>query len=67
MKINDKFIKLIKNRDSKAFEFMYYEFYDVLFYTSLKIVKSKDDALDVVQDVFYKLWEKATRTICSFM
>jgi RNA polymerase sigma-70 factor (ECF subfamily) len=59
MKINDKIIKLIKNRDSKAFEFMYKEFYDVLFYTSLKIVKSKDDALDVVQDVFYKLWEKA--------
>lgn len=59
MKINDRFIKLIKNRDSKAFEFIYNEFYDVLFYTSLKIVKSKNDALDVVQDVFYKLWEKA--------
>ncbi|HHX81257.1 MAG TPA: sigma-70 family RNA polymerase sigma factor [Acholeplasmataceae bacterium] len=59
MKINEKFINLIKNRDSEAFELVYNEFFDVLFYTSFKIVKSKDDALDVAQDVFYKLWEKA--------
>jgi RNA polymerase sigma-70 factor (ECF subfamily) len=50
--------KSMKHIDIKGFEKMFKQYYSDLCYFALKYMESEEDAEEVVQDVFYHLWEK---------
>jgi RNA polymerase sigma-70 factor (ECF subfamily) len=50
-------IEEIRRGDKKAFERVYHEFFDVLFYLSRQYLEKEQLAEEVVQDTFMKLWE----------
>ncbi len=49
--------RLHKDND-EAFEFMFLKFYDRLCSYAACLIKNKNDAEEIVQDVFYEFWEK---------
>ncbi len=48
----------INNLNIKNFEFIFKKHYKELCYFALKFTKNEEEAEEVVQDVFYKIWEK---------
>ena len=50
-------IEEIRRGDKKAFERVYHEFFDVLFYLCIQYLEKEQLAEEVVQDTFMKLWE----------
>lgn len=54
---NRNLFKRLAERDESGFEQVYRLYFPRLFTYSLKIVGDKNQAKDVVQDVFIKLWE----------
>lgn len=51
-------IALIKQGDERVFEQVFREHYKVLCGYAIKFLKEKEAAEEIVQDVFFKLWEK---------
>ena len=51
-------IKSLNNINIKNFEVLFKEHYTELCNFALKYTKNEEDAEEVVQDVFYKIWEK---------
>jgi len=51
-------IKRISRGDLKAFEMLFREYYEPLCRHALKLLNDADEAEEVVQDLFYALWEK---------
>jgi len=49
---------LIKQGNEKSFETLFRAYYKPLLIYSERIVEDKDDANEIVQDIFLKLWEK---------
>ncbi|SEN45526.1 RNA polymerase sigma-70 factor, ECF subfamily [bacterium A37T11] len=48
---------LLNKGDKFAFSVVYERYFELLFRHALRILKDKEDAQDVVQDVYTKLWE----------
>ena len=48
----------LKNGDEKSFNILYGKYYPVLFSFSVKYLKSKEDAEEIVQNLFFKIWER---------
>ncbi|MDW7692315.1 RNA polymerase sigma-70 factor [Flammeovirgaceae bacterium SG7u.111] len=57
MKIEIELIKNLKEGDHLAFKELYSKYADKLFYFSLKYTKNTDDANEIVQTIFLKVWE----------
>lgn len=55
---NDKILENLKNGDKSVFEDLYRQYYTPLCYYCVKYVERVEDAEELVQDVFFKLWEK---------
>ena len=53
-----KLIEGIKQRDEEAFNEIYYKYHDLVYYVILKIVKKRDDANDITEDTFLKMYQK---------
>lgn len=51
-------IRRIVKGDLKAFEMLFREYYEPLCRHALKFLHDPDDAEEVVQDLFYALWER---------
>lgn len=51
-------IQKMKADDTNAFEQLFYSYYHELCSLAYKITRCPEQARDVVQDVFYKLWKK---------
>jgi RNA polymerase sigma-70 factor (ECF subfamily) len=47
----------IKNGNKSALELIYKKYSSALYYYSKKIVQNRSVAKDIVQDIFFKLWE----------
>ncbi|MVZ62966.1 RNA polymerase sigma factor [Sphingobacterium humi] len=52
-------IDLLQVRDQRAYTEIYNRFWPVLFRHARRMLQDDDEATDVVQDIFAKLWEKA--------
>jgi len=50
-------ISLLKNNDKEAYKFIFRTYYTELYYIALKYVKDKEDAKDMVQTAFIKIWQ----------
>lgn len=55
--LNKERIALLKKGDARAFDAIYNQYCDRLFGFVLRYVKLEDDAAEIVQDVFFRLWE----------
>lgn len=51
-------IKKITSGDDKAFRALYELYFHKTFNYAVKIIKSQEDALEITQDVFLKIWDK---------
>lgn len=52
----EELVSLLKNRDQKGFNILYNNYSGALFGVINKIVQSDDDANDLLQDTFLKIW-----------
>jgi len=52
-------LKSISNGDKKAFQILYNSFCNKIYNTSLSYLQNKQDAEEVMQDVFIKIYQKA--------
>lgn len=59
---NDNIVNSLKSGDRSAFEDLYRHYYKPLCFYCVKYVDRIEDAEEIVQDVFFKLWEKRTET-----
>lgn len=50
-------IELLRKGNRKAYEAVYFEYYDMLFHLALQYLNSTEQAKEIVQDAFMKLWE----------
>lgn len=55
---NEKIIEGLKNGDKAIFEAIYREYFTPLCYYCLRYVDSFEDAEEIVQEIFIKLWNK---------
>ena len=55
--IDENLISRFREGDKHAFDIVYYAYSEKLFAFVYKILKIRDDAKEIVQDVFVKLWE----------
>lgn len=51
-------LNLMKSGDQNAFEKIYKAYSLKIYWNILKMVKSEEDANELLQDVFFKVWEK---------
>jgi RNA polymerase sigma-70 factor (ECF subfamily) len=51
-------IRLLKDRDETGFEQVFKFYFKTLYRYALTILQDHDQAEDIVQNVFYKLWDK---------
>jgi len=58
MQTEKKIIKRFKEGDAEAFDVIYRNYSKKLFHFALGLLKDKDIAEDLVQEVFVSLWEK---------
>ena len=54
---NEKYLKLLKQGNLLAFDVIYKEYHQRLYGFVLKFLKQKEDAEEIVQEVFLKIWE----------
>lgn len=54
----EELLEGIKIGDQKAFEQLYHRYYKWLLAVSIAIVRSREAAEEIVEDVFFELWEK---------
>ena len=53
-----KLVRLMKADDMRGFDMLYRKYSKRIYYFAYGILKSGMDAEEIVQDVFYKVWEK---------
>lgn len=59
---DDKFLVIqIREGNSKAFETLYHRYNKMVFYFAIRYFNSVEDAENVVQDVFVKIWKERAR------
>ena len=58
---------LVRMRDNStnAFDTVYERYHRELYAYALKLLKSPDDASDIIQDTFIKLWENSDNIVSS--
>lgn len=50
-------VRLLRDGDHKAFEELFNRYHEKLYYFAIRYFRNQDDAEELVQDVFVKLWE----------
>ncbi|WP_461634090.1 RNA polymerase sigma-70 factor [Labilibaculum euxinus] len=59
--INDPyFILQLKKGDHSSYETLFYLYFDKLYYFAFSYIEDSEDAREIIQNVFYKFWEKRT-------
>ena len=55
---DDHLLRLMADNDQAAFTSVYRSYWEPLFVTTVKVIGSKEDAADIVQEVFISLWNR---------
>jgi RNA polymerase sigma-70 factor (ECF subfamily) len=58
MLIDPELIALLKNDDRDAFAEIYKRYWTIMYMHALKMLRDKDDARDIIQEIFTSLWMK---------
>ncbi|PKP39487.1 MAG: RNA polymerase sigma-70 factor [Bacteroidetes bacterium HGW-Bacteroidetes-15] len=57
LQVDKKVVELLRVGDIEAFEKVFFTFADRLYYFAFRYLRNQHDAEEIVQDVFFKLWE----------
>jgi len=57
--LDQQLIEQVKNGDNTAFKEIYSRFSQVVYNLALRMLRDKEDAEEVVQEIFLQLWNKA--------
>jgi RNA polymerase sigma-70 factor (ECF subfamily) len=63
IKSNQDLLKLLRKGDMKAFDTIYERYCSRLYGFVLRYIKQKEDAEEIVQEVFVKIWEAREKNI----
>ena len=55
---DDTLLRLMARDDQEAFTALYQRYWEPLFVATVKVIGSKEDAADIVQEVFFALWRR---------
>jgi RNA polymerase sigma-70 factor, ECF subfamily len=55
---DDDLLKLLRDGDREAFAQIYERYWEPMFLYSAKVIRSRDDAGDIVQEVFVSIWKR---------
>lgn len=58
-KSDEELIILLKKRDELAFNEIYKRHWHLLYFHSAKLLANEEEAQDLVQDIFFSLWERS--------
>jgi len=69
---DESLLHLMTNDDQTAFTTLYRRYWEPLFITTVKVIGSKEDAADIVQEVFISLWNRRrelslTSTLAAYL
>lgn len=56
MVVNHKIIERLKRKDEEAFELVYYEYSNLIYYIAFSITKNREDSEEVLQDTFINMF-----------
>jgi len=56
-----RLLEALRKGNSQAFEAIFYRYYSKVYHFTLKLLKNKEDAEGIVQEVFITIWEKRKR------
>ena len=56
--VERKLIEKVRKGNRKAFDRIMLEYQGRVYYTSLRMLRSHEDAMDAAQDVFLKVWQR---------
>lgn len=59
--INNDLFRLVATGDERAFQVLFNEYWPKVYGTSLRLTHSPEQARDLSQDIFIKLWEQRAR------
>ncbi|WP_443936570.1 RNA polymerase sigma-70 factor [Pedobacter sp. MW01-1-1] len=63
---DDELLVLLKNEDAAAFTVIYHRYFDILYYHACEKLKDKDEAQDILHELFAQLWKnRLSLTITS--
>ncbi len=51
-------LEALRKGNSQAFEAIFYRYYSKVYHFTLKLLKNKEEAEEIVQEVFITIWEK---------
>ena len=51
-------VERLRNKDKRAFELVFRENYGIMKIYAMRFLDDREDAEEIVQDVFFKFWEK---------
>src|SRR6266700_5941362 len=55
---DETLLLLMAKSDQVAFTSLYRRYWEFLFITAVKVIRSREDAADIVQEVFLSLWNR---------
>jgi RNA polymerase sigma-70 factor (ECF subfamily) len=55
---DDDLLKLLRDGDRESFAQIYERYWEPMFLYSAKVIRSRDDAADIVQEVFVSIWKR---------
>ena len=55
---DDSLLRLMARDNQEAFTVLYQRYWELLFVATVKVIGSKEDAADIVQEVFFALWRR---------
>ena len=56
MVVSHKIIERLKRKDEEAFELVYYEYSNLIYYIAFSITKNREDSEEVLQDTFINMF-----------
>ena len=60
--INEKtLVGKLKNNEAEAFDALFHRYRDKLFRFSFSLLKNEEDACEIVQETFFRIWEKRNK------
>jgi len=51
----------LRNNDVEAFDFLYHQYSNKLFRFAFSLLKNEEDACEIIQETFFRIWEKRTK------
>jgi RNA polymerase sigma-70 factor (family 1) len=51
----------LRNNDVEAFDFLYHQYSNKLFRFAFSLLKNEEDACEIVQETFFRIWEKRNK------